>query len=286
MSSALGDPFNWNVYDGLSTDSYAVAVGTGGDFTGCAQYSSHICFFKEEYIHKLYGTKPDNYQITTVSVPGVQAGCKQSIKAINEVLYYKARTGVFAYTGGIPELISANFGVNRYFAANAESDGRKYYISMKDESENWALYVYDPLFNVWHKEEEIHVLSMCELGGEIYYATDSSPIIRVMGRASSTEQVEWMAQLVPFTEIVHNRKGYSKLNARIEIDPGAWIEVYAKADAGDWNKVYTGGGYAEQRTLHACIIPTRCDVLSVKFVGKGACLIKSLVREFTVGSEV
>lgn len=47
-SSKLGDPFNWNVFDGLSTDSYAVNVGSAGDFTACCSYLGYPVFFKEE----------------------------------------------------------------------------------------------------------------------------------------------------------------------------------------------------------------------------------------------
>ena len=36
-ASSLGDPTNFNVFEGLSTDSYALAVGTEGSFTGCCK---------------------------------------------------------------------------------------------------------------------------------------------------------------------------------------------------------------------------------------------------------
>ena len=44
-ASKLGDPFNWNVFDGVSTDSYAVDVGSAGDFTGCFAYRGYPVFF-------------------------------------------------------------------------------------------------------------------------------------------------------------------------------------------------------------------------------------------------
>jgi hypothetical protein len=36
FASALGNPFRWNNYEGLATDSYAVSVGSVGSFTGAA----------------------------------------------------------------------------------------------------------------------------------------------------------------------------------------------------------------------------------------------------------
>ena len=54
----LGDIFNWNVFDGVATDSYAADVASTGDFTACASYLGYPCFFKEEHIYKVYGDRP------------------------------------------------------------------------------------------------------------------------------------------------------------------------------------------------------------------------------------
>lgn len=64
---ALGDPTNWNRYRGISTDSYTVSLGTDGQFTGAVTYAGYPIFFKEDYIHKIYGTLPSNYQVQTDS---------------------------------------------------------------------------------------------------------------------------------------------------------------------------------------------------------------------------
>ena len=85
-ASKLGDPTNWNYFKSLSTDSYAVDVGSDGDFTGCAATPSHLVFFKDNVIHKLYGSKPSNYQTMDVKADGVQAGCENSLCLINGIL--------------------------------------------------------------------------------------------------------------------------------------------------------------------------------------------------------
>ena len=76
-ASALGDPTNY-VYDGVSTDSYAVAVGTEGEFTGCIAYSSTVLFWKENCLHKVLGSYPAQYEIYTYTVPGIQKGSEKS----------------------------------------------------------------------------------------------------------------------------------------------------------------------------------------------------------------
>ena len=51
----LGDPWNWNCFAGLSTDSCAVTVGSDGDFTGAASYLDYILFFKADRVHIVQG---------------------------------------------------------------------------------------------------------------------------------------------------------------------------------------------------------------------------------------
>lgn len=55
-ASKLGDIFNWNVYDGLATDSYSVDTGSAGSFTACISYLGYPIFFKEDHIYKVYGS--------------------------------------------------------------------------------------------------------------------------------------------------------------------------------------------------------------------------------------
>ena len=37
-ASALGDPYNWNVFEGTSQDSYILTIGSTGEFTGICAY--------------------------------------------------------------------------------------------------------------------------------------------------------------------------------------------------------------------------------------------------------
>lgn len=124
LGSKYADPLNFFCYDGLAGDSYYVDVGTEGAFTGCMPYSGHICFFKENVLHKLYGSKPSNYQIVTSHVYGVQEGCERSLALVNEQLLYKGVNGIYAYAGGVPELISTKFGTRRYSEASADRDSQ------------------------------------------------------------------------------------------------------------------------------------------------------------------
>ena len=82
--------------------SYTATVGSDGDFTGAITHLGYVLFFKEDVIHKLYGSKPSNTQITTMPLRGVAKGCEKSLGIVNETLYYAARNNICSYEGAMP----------------------------------------------------------------------------------------------------------------------------------------------------------------------------------------
>lgn len=283
-SSKYGDPLNFFVFDGLSSDSYYIDVGSDGEFTGCMPYSSHICFFKENTLHKLYGSKPANFQIVTANVYGVQAGCERSMCIVNEQLLYKGVNGVYSYNGGVPELVSDKFGTVRYSEAAAACDGERYYISMKN-GDVWSLFVYDVLRNMWLREDDTHALDMAFSDGYVYFL-DASGALYKIDRSADRRDIEWSATFCPFNETVNERKGYSKFHLRMDLSAGAWLSIDIKTD-GDtlWRCIYTTHN-ERAKTISVPIIPTRCDSVSIRIRGKGECVVRTFIREFQQGSDV
>ncbi|MDR1116715.1 MAG: hypothetical protein LBL09_00505 [Oscillospiraceae bacterium] len=274
--SALGDPFNFHRYDGLSTDSFAVAVGSDGEFTGVVPYASHICFFKEDALHKLYGSKPSNYQISTSQVQGIQRGCAKSARVINETLFFKGRGGVYAYTGGVPELISVAFGTKRFDEAAAEGDGETLYVSMKSEGK-WGLYTFDTLRGFWLKEDDTEALDFTFLDGTVYFINAKDNGIYAI--TDEKEMIPWLCELAPFTEASAEKKGYSRLSVQFELEDGAWLAVEVNTDGSGWKTVYTTHD-ERARVFYVPIFPARCDSFQVRFSGIGGCKIRSLTRYF------
>ena len=133
-ASKLGDFKNWNCFADISTDSYVVSVGTDGKFTGAISYLGHPLFFKENFIHKVYGNFPSNFQMQTTACRGVQYQSSKSLAIVNEMLIYKARNGICAYDGSLPVEISSQFGNERYNSAVGGVLGNKYYVSMKNSN--------------------------------------------------------------------------------------------------------------------------------------------------------
>lgn len=279
-ASKLGDPLNFNVFDGLASDSFAVAVGSDGAFTGCIGYSTHIAFFKEDVVHKMYGTKPSNFQLTEGRIQGVQAGCDKSMVIINETLYYKSRAGIMAYTGSIPELVSGAFGAKRFGMATAGTDGERYYVSMQDGS-TWGLYVYDVLRGLWIHEDSTHVLGFAAKEGSLYYLdSDSGELLRM---EAGTGDVVWSATMAEVNETVPERKGYGKVFLRVELLSG-FMKVEANVDRAGWRQISTVRK-PSKRVLQIPIIPTRCDCFQIRLSGNGRCRVHALVREFLYGSD-
>lgn len=113
-SCKLGDFKNWNCFMGISTDSYSVALGSDGQFTGAISHSGHPIFFKENCMHKVYGQMPSNFQVQTTVCRGVQRGCGKSLAIVNEILYYKSQHAICAYDGSLPTEISGALGEIQY----------------------------------------------------------------------------------------------------------------------------------------------------------------------------
>lgn len=109
----LGDPTNWFSYRGIAEDSYAVTVGSDGPFTGAATCLGSVLFFKENALHKLYGSKPSDFQLSSLRCRGVARNAASSLCVLNETLYYLSPDGVMAWDGSIPTKVSEKLNTAR-----------------------------------------------------------------------------------------------------------------------------------------------------------------------------
>lgn len=292
-ASKLGDIFNWNVFDGLDTDSYAVDTGSAGNFTACVSFLGYPVFFKEDHIYKVYGSLPTNFQVMGSATLGVMEGSANSLAVAGETLFYLSRAGIVAYSGGIPQPISAPFGLERYKNAVAGSDGLKYFVSMERQDGQWGLYVYDTQRGLWHIEDDTQATHFARMDGNLYMLTQQGQIWMLGNildppeNAALEPPVHWWAEFADFTDGDPNKKGVSKLQLRLELDQGAMVEVYLQFDTdGQWNRVNGALGEGVKRSYYLPIIPRRGDHYRLRLEGTGGCRVYSLVREFYSGSEL
>ena len=289
-ASKLGDPFNWNVYEGLDTDSYAVDTGSAGKFTGCVSFLGYPIFFKEDHIYKVYGSLPSNFEIMGSATLGVADGSGRSLAIAGETLFYLSRAGIMVYSGGIPQPIGSAFGMDRFKNAVGGSDGLKYYVSMTGP-DGELLYVYDTQKGLWHTEDATKARYFARFGGNLFLLNDQGEVWiagNVQNAPESTEEetVAWSAEFGDFTENDPNKKGVSKLQLRMELEEGAEVQVYLKFDGGEWLKVDEKLCEAKKRSYYLPIVPRRGDHYRLKLEGKGAFRLYSLTREYYSGSEL
>lgn len=286
-ASKLGDFKNWNCFMGLSTDSYAASCGTDGVFTGAITHLGYPLFFKENCLHKVYGNYPANYQIQTITCRGVQKGSHESLAIVNEILYYKARSGVCAYDGSLPGEISYQFGEEKYSEAVAGSHGNKYYISMRDTKGAYHLFVYDTAKSMWHKEDDVSVLCFCSCRDDLYFIDRSDNKIKTIYGSGTAEDgpVEWMAETGIIGTSSPDRKYVSRLTIRMALDKGSEVAFYAQYDSfGEWHHLSSMVG-SSLRTFAVPVRPRRCDHFRLRIVGTGDAKIYSIAKTIEEGSD-
>ena len=294
--SKLGDPYNWNVFDGLSTDAWAWDTGTAGDFTGCISFLGYPCFFKEHQIFKVYGDKPSNFQAMSSPDLGVMEGCGRSLAIANETLFYLSRVGPMLYSGGIPRPVGEALGTKLSTAVGG-SDGLKYYMSAKNFYNNtWRLYVYDAMKQLWHAEDSVHAAYFAPgAAGAVECLTSTGSLWTTDTTATGPTEtaVNWYAELGDYymttsdgrsSKSSPNKKHITKILIRLELPTGSTAAVHIKYDSmGDWMLVANLTATIK-KSYYLPVVPRRCDHFRLKLSGSGPCIVHSLTTETAEGS--
>lgn len=281
-ASALGTPDRFYDYQGLSTDSYAVAVGTEGNFTGICPMGTGVAFFTAGSVHVLSGTTPSGYHLYDYKYKGVGAGSGKSLVNINERIYYLGADGVYVITeSSSPQKISDWLGNCVFSCGVGGTDGSRYWLSMRDASGNYGLYVYDPEKGIWLREDSVRVMDFTRVGNKFLMATDDGSVVRVDDE-NSTEKVEWSAVFCPMEEYYHNRKCLSRLLLRYELGQGASLSVAVSLDGGPWETLQEVRA-EEQKTSILPVRINRCDSWRLKLSGTGQFTLRSMVRRVLYG---
>jgi len=283
----LGDFRNWNVYQGISTDSYTVSVGSDGPFTGAITYGGYPMFFKENCLHKLYGAQPKNYQVMTTQMRGVQAGSSRSLCIVDGTLMYLSQAGAEAYEGALPTLVSAPLGERARSEGVGGTAGRKYYLSMLEDGAR-HLYVYDAANGIWLEEDAIEAVGFAEWGGDLYALDgDSGDMLALLGTAGTPEEtVNWQAEsgLIGWDTV--EQKYVTRFNIRLALEQGARVEVRLQYDGGEWQqKAAISSDAARTRTALMPVYPRRCDHIRMRMTGSGEARVYSIARLLSGGGD-
>lgn len=285
-ASKLGDFKNWSSFQGVSTDSYIASCGTDGKWTGAVKALGYPLFFKENYLHKVYGSYPANYQLQVTPCEGVREGSEKSLAVVDGVLYYHARGGVYAYDGSLPVCVSEAFGNVRYHCAVAGRLGGKYYVSMKDADEDSHLFCYDTQKGFWHREDELAAAQFCAVGDVLHYVKNGALWVIGGSGADLENAVSWSVIMGELGTDSPDHKYISRLTVRLSAAVGTKIRFYAMYDSADgWVKI----GELQAKSLNSVSLPLRirrCDHLRLRIEGEGDAKIYSLTVTTEQGSEL
>ena len=285
----LGDPTNWFSYRGIAADSYAVTVGSDGAFTGAATCMGYALFFKENTLHKLYGSKPSDFQLSSLRCRGVAKGAARSLCVINETLYYLSPDGVMAWDGSIPTKVSTALDPARLrnvkSALGGALDGRYYLHLVRGGGEAQAvrLLVYDTERGLW-QEEDVCSYEMTGSGGQLYLWDGKAIWAADADREENWQQAGGIEDGVSF-ELVSGDIGLdspeelylSRLTLRLEAEVKSRIEVAVSYDSGAWETLAQLNADG-RRCFDVPFVPRRCGSLRFRLKGRGQLTLRSLTR--------
>jgi len=280
-ASKLGDFKNWSCYQGLSTDSYTASRGSDGAFTGAITHMGHPLFFRENSIEKVYPSANGAHQIVTVEGRGVQKGCWRSLTIVGETLYYKSRSGVCAYTGSLPVLISDELGDDVYEDARAGTDGSVLYLSMRRSDGTWHLFTYDTARGIWHRQDATRAMMFAADEGRLYWIDeDRSRLVCAAG--DERENFPWQLTSGVIGHDIAEQKYISRFLFRVETTGSVNLQV--RYDNGPWQDkgAQLGRGLG---TIVLPVAPRRCDHMQYRLSGKGAFTIYSITKYVERGSD-
>ena len=282
----LGDFKNWNCFMGLSTDSYVVSLGSDGPFTGAVTHLGYPLFFRENGLHKVYGTEPANFQVQTTACRGVQPGCAESLATVNETLLYCSRSGIMRYDGSLPMEASQALGSLRCATAAAGALGNKYYISLGRDDGEGELLVYDLARGLWHREDGLQAHSFCACGGVLYAIAGRDILALTAPLGQPEEAVEWMAETGPMGLTEPDTRYISRLQLSLEMEAGAALQASVRYDESDqWQPLL------QLRSAHGCSLslpvrPHRCRRFRLRLEGVGVSRLYALTQTVEEGSDL
>ena len=289
-ASALGDPTNWNVFEGTSMDSYIMSLGSSGDFTGAVSHRGYPLFFKENYIHKIYGTSPSSFQLQTVEAPGVQKGSSKSLAVLNEVLYYKATDSVYAYESSLPVNIGAALGKQRLYSCKAIGHDNKYYMYTSGE-DGASLFVYDTSLGLWHKEDLPVWLDAFTTADAVGFVVQEDGVNKIIYEkyikdigAEAEDAFDWHAESGILGLAYNESKKLRKFTVRMTVPYGSRVKILVEYDSsGRWEQVFSKTG-TSLKAIEIPILAKKCDHFRIRFEGNGEAKIYSITKTFTKGS--
>lgn len=273
--SKLGDFKNWSCYMGIESDSVRISCGTDGPFTAAGVVGGCPVFFKEGWLHTVYGDSQP-FGVRTIACAGVARGCGDSLAVVDGILYYRGRDTVMAFDGSLPVPVGQPLGKLPEGSAVGAALGSKYYLSQG------SLFVLDTEKKLWHRESAVDAAALCACRGVLYCLTAGGDILTLAGGAGE-ETVRWSATTGDLGLELPDAKYITRLLLRLR-SGGGTVTVSVSYDRGPWETLFT----LEPTGLGSFLLPIaprRCDQLRLRLEGEGDVRLLSLTRVTEEGSD-
>lgn len=294
FASKLGDPFNWNCFDGLSTDSFYLQTQEKGEITAGISFG-YPRFFREDSMTTVYGSMPSAFQTQVTEMLGVKQGEQLSLERMGGILLWLSNKGIVMYDGDQVYLQDQVFGDWKISKVISKADAAKYYVHadlgknpLADGERLLALFCYDATKGIWTKEDDPGIRSMTYMDGVIY-ALAGTRILMMDNEGELNGEygaIESFAEFGDFTDRSPNRKAVSKVQLRMEVGEGAFVLVKIRYNSsGEWMTIKTIEA-GNKRSVYIPVIPHRCDHYRIRIEGTGDWTLYSMARELYIGSAV
>ncbi len=230
--SSLGDPFNWNVFDGGISDSYRASVSSFGPFTGVAVQSGYLLFFKEDRVYRLMGDRPSNFTLNEHLTEGVGRDFPHTLVSDGDALYYMNSRGIFRFGGNTATLISTPLGYEAYTDGEAGVfRGRVFFSVRGDFGEK--TYSYSPAKRFFEPYSNSYFALYAPAYDFIYalMLRDGNVVLEKLEYGEDGNEVPgWGLVTQEFGKETFGHFYASEVTLRIKLSPLSDIRFYAEYD--------------------------------------------------------
>lgn len=235
-ASAWGNKDAWDTVQDNETSGFQVTTGTAGDFTSIRTYGSHPVLKKSgTFTFEIYGSKNSNWRVLEVVNEGA-INNKTDVELLGSQ-YYLGPNGVMRYGGGYPELLSLQL-ADAYTDGAMGSDGRHLYASLYNGTA-WSLLVYDPVFDLWMREDALQVVAFSRTGGFLYALASDAKVWKFR---AGTETIAWYRDTILTDDGTLDPKENIEIWLQLDADAGTTITISTRS--GNRATAYTQVGTA------------------------------------------
>ena len=286
--SKLGDCSHWydfsaDAYGTLPSSCFSTEVDSSGEFTAVVPFGGSVVAFKENCLHKIYGSDPESYTLSTLQCKGVKSGCADTVAVLGGAVYYMGIDGVYAYRGNMPELVSKNADLSDCEAICAHTDGTNYYLAVK-ENDGTFIYTYYPTARVWHKESVSEGVEYMISEGEQLYLSFGSKIYR-FNEKDSNEKFKWKF-VVDFDEKIYNTRSYGRIFINYELAKDGEFVIKSVCNGHNGTVYISSENNHKENAFSVIPLPiTGCKEFQLQFEGHGDFVLKNLTCEYITSPE-